>query len=100
MDIQVGVQTGYDLLWWYATCAVLLGFVVQCLAGQLGICTGKDLAQQCGRRCGGRGALYANAKHMGVRAYYTHPCMHALNNKAEMHMHTCARMHGPPAYAQ
>uniref|UniRef100_A0A7R9V4I2 Natural resistance-associated macrophage protein n=1 Tax=Chlamydomonas euryale TaxID=1486919 RepID=A0A7R9V4I2_9CHLO len=49
-DIQVGVATGYDLLWWYATCAVLLGFVVQCLAGQLGLVTGQDLAQVCGQR--------------------------------------------------
>jgi NRAMP (natural resistance-associated macrophage protein)-like metal ion transporter len=49
-DIQVGVQTGYSLLWWYATCAVALGFLVQCLAGQLGLVTGQDLAQHCGKR--------------------------------------------------
>ncbi len=49
-DIQVGVQTGYDLLWWYFICAVLFGFAFQCLAGQLGIVTGEDLAQHCGKR--------------------------------------------------
>lgn len=49
-DIQVGVQTGYDLLWWYFICAVLFGFAFQCLAGQIGLVTGQDLAQHCGSR--------------------------------------------------
>ncbi|KAG1669253.1 hypothetical protein FOA52_003290 [Chlamydomonas sp. UWO 241] len=49
-DIQVGVQAGYTLLWWFLLCAVLFGFVVQSLAGQLGIVTGADLAQHCGKR--------------------------------------------------
>mmetsp|Transcript_11202 Transcript_11202/g.24121 ORF Transcript_11202/g.24121 Transcript_11202/m.24121 type:complete len:597 (+) Transcript_11202:151-1941(+) len=49
-DIQVGVQAGYTLLWWYCICSVLFGFAYQCLAGRLGLVTGEDLAQHCGRR--------------------------------------------------
>ncbi|GAX77144.1 hypothetical protein CEUSTIGMA_g4590.t1 [Chlamydomonas eustigma] len=49
-DIQVGAQAGYSLLWWYGISSVFFGFAFQCQAGRLGLVTGQDLAQHCGKR--------------------------------------------------
>lgn len=36
-DISVGVQSRYDLLWWYCLCTLAFGFAFQVLAGKLGL---------------------------------------------------------------
>ncbi|GAX73625.1 hypothetical protein CEUSTIGMA_g1076.t1 [Chlamydomonas eustigma] len=49
-DIQVGVSSQYQLLWWYALCVLCFGYAFQSLSGKIGLVTGKDLAAHIGDR--------------------------------------------------
>jgi natural resistance-associated macrophage protein len=40
-DIQAGAHTGFSLLWWFAVVSLGCGTAFQCLAGKLGLATGK-----------------------------------------------------------
>lgn len=49
-DIQLGVTSGYSLLWWTGVCLLVFAYVFQSLSGRLGLCTGRDLASHLGER--------------------------------------------------
>ncbi|KAL6763561.1 natural resistance-associated macrophage protein-domain-containing protein [Haematococcus lacustris] len=49
-DIQLGVTSGMSLLWWTLITCMVFAFTFQCIAGRLGLVSGKDLAQHLGER--------------------------------------------------